>query len=1083
MMRLTEQNDIRDLIMKSYLSIIFIFILSSSLIFADDFHLKLQMAHQIHSNFLISEILMDVAKSNFPDSYEIIKNEFENNNNIKVKKSAIEAFKVLGDQRAIQVLNKWLLFSNDTQLKRNAKQVISYLKNKYNTIKYYPPINEPEKMIMHIWETLKKYTKNYHDKELLTKALMLAQRYDELNNCNTVVLDTIHAFLKINNKDQEEYLNYKLTLIELSYVNKKVYKNIKDKLINALTFFTDLNMSYDMIETMKLLSCISINSGDYGKAIEYLSKAIYLADEIKIYNYSVCECYSLLSFIYINLMMKEKSITIVNKGIELCTCSIGKAHLIMTKGNILANNFDSSLLTNYISEYYEALLILDTITFSNVQTESIRVKTYQLFDIIIESLLQNYNSKNDLLSDLLSKFFPDEFPKNKFYQYMQKEFPYLPQLFETNLEKMLKIHRDLKLDQEIALDLYLLAVSKTKMNELRDAENLYNESLTLALNKDNYELLWKIYYKLALLYQNTERRYEAVHFFDKAVNIIESVRAKLSMYKKKNTEDSFIKVENLINFNEGKRYVYEDFIYFLLNLHQKNNNFDIDYAKKSLNIFELKQGRVFSEQLGKSGARYFANIPEILRNKELLNENQLSELQYELMKELSKNKTNRNFKQIQQLEKQIERTKKTQLNVQDVIMKKYPDYYALKYPEPANLLDIQEKILKAGEIMLVYNVMRHTTCLWVISQDNFDFISIAVNESNLNEKVDRFRSQLNTILKLIKSKVPSIKAKKITFKSKKKIDKVSYELYNLLVPNKIRPIISKATVLYIIPTYFLYGLPFEALVTRIDDQNVRYFVQEQRISYLSSVSLLKIIRETQERKSNSNKPSHKLLAFANPVYSDRSENDLQFNLIGEKLSELPETETEVKEINKIFGDSQNSLQLRDKASISNIYNLNKNNKLEEYRYIIFSCHGFLPNDANRILQPTLLLTHPDPITQKDGFLTMADVFELKFNANLVYLSTCNSGRGKLIRGEGVMGFTRAFMFAGTPAVSVTLWPVELKSSSILSIGLFSYLEKGKSSSEALQKIKIQMISGKKGELYRHPFFWASVVMFGDGLVD
>ncbi len=100
--------------------------------------------------------------------------------------------------------------------------------------------------------------------------------------------------------------------------------------------------------------------------------------------------------------------------------------------------------------------------------------------------------------------------------------------------------------------------------------------------------------------------------------------------------------------------------------------------------------------------------------------------------------------------------------------------------------------------------------------------------------------------------------------------------------------------------------------------------------------------------------------------------------------------------------------------------------------------------------------------------------------DLVTLSACDTGRGKEIRGEGIMGLTRAFMYAGTPAVSVTLWPVESGSAKTLSTGLYKNLKAGKTRAEALREIKLRMIRGEEGKLFQHPFFWAPVVIFGDG---
>ena len=128
------------------------------------------------------------------------------------------------------------------------------------------------------------------------------------------------------------------------------------------------------------------------------------------------------------------------------------------------------------------------------------------------------------------------------------------------------------------------------------------------------------------------------------------------------------------------------------------------------------------------------------------------------------------------------------------------------------------------------------------------------------------------------------------------------------------------------------------------------------------------------------------------------------------------------------------------------------------------------------MHPALVLSYPE----KDGYLTMGDVFGLQLNADLVSLSACNTGRGAEVKGEGVVGLTRAFMFAGTPAVAVTLWSIESESAKELNVGMYRYLSQKYGRAEALRQIKLALLRGEKGNQYRAPFFWAPLVVFGDG---
>jgi len=324
--------------------------------------------------------------------------------------------------------------------------------------------------------------------------------------------------------------------------------------------------------------------------------------------------------------------------------------------------------------------------------------------------------------------------------------------------------------------------------------------------------------------------------------------------------------------------------------------------------------------------------------------------------------------------------------------------------------------------------------------------------------------------------------------SEKGGDEIRQELHDLLLPAQVRKSLSPGSGLYIIPTGPLYSLPFEALETQASGQTPRYLVEDYAIAYLSSASLLKILREAQARKQA--QPPYPLLAFANPRYGkaasvqadDRLIRVLQTRAYKEIMKgpfrELPETEDEAREIKELLKapDESKPLQLKEAASRSTVFKLNQDDRLSDYRYLVFACHGVLPGEVDRVVQPALVLSYPE----QEGYLIMGDVFALKLNAELVSLSACNTGRGSEVKGEGIMGLTRAFMYSGTPAVSVTLWSIESKSAKELNVGMYRYLSQKQGRAAALREIKLALLRGEKGEQYRHPFFWAPVVLFGDG---
>jgi CHAT domain-containing protein len=113
----------------------------------------------------------------------------------------------------------------------------------------------------------------------------------------------------------------------------------------------------------------------------------------------------------------------------------------------------------------------------------------------------------------------------------------------------------------------------------------------------------------------------------------------------------------------------------------------------------------------------------------------------------------------------------------------------------------------------------------------------------------------------------------------------------------------------------------------------------------------------------------------------------------------------------------------------------------------------------------------------DGYLRTSEVFNLRLGAPLVMLSACESGLGKVKNGEGVIGLSRAFMYAGAPTVGVTLWSVADKPTAELMTDFYQrLLGPNSSSSGAMRDAQLAMISGKK---YSAPFYWAPFVLVGE----
>ena len=154
----------------------------------------------------------------------------------------------------------------------------------------------------------------------------------------------------------------------------------------------------------------------------------------------------------------------------------------------------------------------------------------------------------------------------------------------------------------------------------------------------------------------------------------------------------------------------------------------------------------------------------------------------------------------------------------------------------------------------------------------------------------------------------------------------------------------------------------------------------------------------------------------------------------------------------------------------------KSEKLDEYHYIHFASHGFIDE-----IQPARsgILFSRDPHSKEDGVLQMGEIMRLKLKADLVTLSACSTGLGKLVSGEGILSLTRSFFYAGARNVTVSLWNVNDSATAALMEAFYRNLNRGLQKSAALREAKLTLLRDRNSA-WHHPYFWAAFVLVGEG---
>ena len=360
-------------------------------------------------------------------------------------------------------------------------------------------------------------------------------------------------------------------------------------------------------------------------------------------------------------------------------------------------------------------------------------------------------------------------------------------------------------------------------------------------------------------------------------------------------------------------------------------------------------------------------------------------------------------------------------------------------------------------VILEYMVGDSSSCLWEITRSGHRLFKLPGRKA-LQEQIESIRFAL---LKPDQSNYDFF-------------TKGGYSLYQVLL-QPAEPYFTNKSKLIIIPDGILNYLPFEVLLTDNKEigpnssyGNLPFLVRKYPVSYAQSASVLMSLLNEQKKNTKTDTDYKKLVAFGDPIYEN--ENDTSPVTVN-RYERLQYSGKEIEIISTFFKKGNAEIYLRNNATEENV---KREGNLKKFNYIHFATHGFI--DEAKPDFSSLVLTK-ETNSEEDGFLQAKEIFNLDLNADLVVLSACQTGLGKLIRGEGMVGLTRAFMYAGTPTVMVSLWSVSDVSTATLMGEFYRNLVKEKlSKTEALRNAQLSMLGNEK---FAHPFYWAPFVIIGD----
>lgn len=538
----------------------------------------------------------------------------------------------------------------------------------------------------------------------------------------------------------------------------------------------------------------------------------------------------------------------------------------------------------------------------------------------------------------------------------------------------------------------------------------------------------------------------------------------------------------------------------------------LEYAAEAFRITEQSRARSLLDLLSETNAAVTEGIPANLLKRKQDNLDRQQEIAEELTGISLSADTDK--KKPSDLESELEKLQTDFEEIENQIRTASPRYASLTAGKPLSLTEVQSTVLDDQTALLEYNLGKDASYAWAVTKSGVSLYKLPARSV-----VDKLATDLRA--QLIPSKLQRrIVGIDVMADSQRGLGVsatpfaedaaafvvASSALYKAVVEPAAAVLGEKR--LLIVADGALNYVPFEALVkspATADYSSLPYLIKSNEIIYSPSASVVGVIRQ-----QNNKREGRAMLILADPVFNSNdarakgagsgvsgdtrglgiqsalsdvagaqaSADTSNAKMQGLPLARLAGTRTEAEEIVKLakISGAQADTWLDLDASEDNV----DSRDISKYRVLHIATHGLLNAERPQFTGVVLSLVGNK---NEDGFLRTDEVFNLRLGSPLVMLSACETGLGKEKRGEGVMGLTRAFMYAGAPTVGVSLWSVADKSTAELMTDFYKRFlgSSGANSgtvpaSAAIRDAQLAMIAGKK---YSAPFYWAPFVLVGD----
>jgi CHAT domain-containing protein/Tfp pilus assembly protein PilF len=609
------------------------------------------------------------------------------------------------------------------------------------------------------------------------------------------------------------------------------------------------------------------------------------------------------------------------------------------------------------------------------------------------------------------------------------------------------------------------------------ALDYYNRAFTLSFSMQSPYLEAQALYGSAGVERDRGNLNAALKRIERALDIVESLRARL------------VAQELRAAFLASVRDLYDLKIDLLIRLNERQP--EAGHAATALVVSERARARSLLETLAEARTDIRQAVaPELLERERSLAQ-QINAKAATLARSGSGPQTEAGEKELNALLTAYQQ-------VQAQIRATSPHYAALTQPQPLNVKEIQQQVLDPETLLLEYSLGETQSVLWAVSTTSIKSFRLP-RRAVIEDAARRVYKLLNTNPEMVDNQNAALRP--ASFAKADNFLQAAADLSRLLLAPVASQLGNKRLV--IIGEGALQYLPFGALpvpptsISAATAEGVRYvpLLTEHEIVSAPSASVLAILR-----REMTNRPAapKSVAVFADPVFRD---DDLRINAKRIKSARQSTASTKASMTPSAVERSANDVGLngfvrlrfsrQEAEAIAGFAPPQKrltaldfvashltarSADLSQYRVIHFATHGLL-NSRQPELSGVVLSLVDEQGKPQDGFLRLNEIYNLKLNADLVVLSACQTALGKEVRGEGLIGLTRGFMYAGAARVMASLWRVDDRATAELMRRFYQGMLKDElRPAAALRAAQVSMF---KDQRWASPYYWAAFTLQGD----